>query len=201
MSPNSKSEGTKYTVYTSRWYALAMFSWLELSNALLWVTFSPISDIASVYFGSNSLYGSTTYVNMLANIFLILYFPGTILAILSMEYLKPRKSLLIAGLLTAIGAFVRYWGALYSDTLGTENTYALILLGQALSAIAQPMFLNFPPAIASIWFPVDERDISTTIGSMSSPVGNAIGQIIPILIVYKRNQKGKYAESFPIFSN
>jgi len=185
-----KAEGTKYKVYFSRWYALAMFSWLELSNALLWVTFSPISDIASVYFGSGSVYGSTTNVNMLANIFLILYFPGTILAILSMEYLKPRKSLLIAGLLTVIGAFIRYFGTLYSDSLGNENTYILILLGQAFAAIAQPMFLNFPPAIASIWFPMNERDISTTIGSMSSPIGNAIGQIIPILIVYKKNQKG-----------
>jgi len=39
--------------------------------------------------------------------------------------------------------------------------------------------------LAAIWFPVSERDLSTTVGSMFSPIGNAIGQIIPILLVTK----------------
>jgi hypothetical protein len=172
-----------YKVYRERWYALAIFCALEMANALLWVTFSPISDIAQHYFGSSTYYGSTTGVNMMANIFLILYTPGTIISVLSMKYLKPRKALLYAGLLTSIGALLRYLATLFDSSLTQEQVYILIFLGQCLSAIAQPMFLNFPPAIAGIWFPVDERDISTTIGSMSSPIGNAIGSVIPVLFV------------------
>lgn len=172
-----------YKAYRERWYALAIFCALEMANALLWVTFSPISDITQHYFGSSTYYGSTTGVNMMANIFLILYTPGTIISVLSMKYLKPRKALLYAGLLTGVGALLRYLAALFDSTLSQEQVYILIFIGQCLSAIAQPMFLNFPPAIASIWFPVDERDISTTIGSMSSPIGNAIGSVIPVLFV------------------
>jgi hypothetical protein len=178
-----------YVVYRDRWVALSIFCALVMANALLWVTFSPISDITQHYFGSNSFYGSITGVNMMANIFLILYTPGTVLAVLSMKFFKPRKALLLAAVLTTVGALLRYLACLYDNVLTHEQVYILVFLGQALSAIAQPMFLNFPPAIASIWFPVEERDISTTIASMSSPIGNAIGSVIPFLFVTE-NQSG-----------
>ena len=56
-------------VYSSRWIVLSVFCILEMSNALLWVTFAPISDIAQIYFGGKeSYYGSTTSINMFVNI-------------------------------------------------------------------------------------------------------------------------------------
>lgn len=189
-----------YQVYKTRWVALALFSSLLLCNALLWVTFSPISDITQHYFDSDGYYGSATGVNMLANIFLILYTPGTFIAVLAMKYLKPRKSLLLAGGLTAFGALLRYLAGLFEDDLSTASIYWLIFVGQSFGAIAQPMFLNFPPAIASIWFPVDERDISTTIASMSSPIGNAIGSVIPVIFVTEteRNNDGTNNTSYDV---
>ena len=52
-------------VYSSRWVVLSVFCLLEMSNALLWVTFAPISDLAQIYFGGkHSYYGSTTSINM-----------------------------------------------------------------------------------------------------------------------------------------
>jgi hypothetical protein len=66
-----------------------------------------------------------------------------------------------------------------------------MLLGQAFAALGQPMFLNSPPAVASIWFPVEEREIATTIGSMFSPIGSAIGQIIPFLLVQQSSVNRK----------
>lgn len=44
-------------------------------------------------------------------------------------------------------------------------------------------FCKYSPLIASEWFPVKERDIATTVGSFCSPVGNALGQIISVVIV------------------
>ena len=70
MDHNKQGE---YLVYPSRWYMLAMFCFLDLANAVLWVTFAPISDLTSDYFGGISL----TEVNMLALIFQIAYLPGT----------------------------------------------------------------------------------------------------------------------------
>ena len=61
-------------VYSSRWIVLSVFCILEMSNALLWVTFAPISDIAQIYFGGKeSYYGSTTSINMFVNIELCLF--------------------------------------------------------------------------------------------------------------------------------
>lgn len=183
------SKSMQFKVYPTRWYMLLIFAILELCNALMWVTFSPISDIAGHYFGDGYI-GSVTGINMMANVFLILYAPGTIMAIFSMKYFKPRNSILFAGVLTTIGCFLRMMAAIFRDELGGTNTYVLIFLGQALGALAQPYFLSFPPAMASIWFSASERDISTTIGSMCSPIGNAIGQIIPILFVYEDKKDG-----------
>ena len=44
-------------VYSYRWLILFLFCFLEIANALMWVSFAPISDIASHYFGGGT-YGS-----------------------------------------------------------------------------------------------------------------------------------------------
>lgn len=173
----------QYKVYPFRWWILVMFSSLVMANALLWVTFAPISDITQHYFHSCSFCNTSTGVNFLANIFLILYLPGTILSVYLTRFAKPQKALFVAAILTCIGALIRTIATSIENSLDDQTKYALILLGQSFGALAQPILLNYPPAIASIWFPVSERDIATTIGAMSSPIGNAIGQILPILFV------------------
>jgi len=185
----------EFKVYRSRWVILSVFCALEMSNALLWVTFAPISDLAQIYFGGkSSYYGSTTSINMMANIFLILYGPGTLLAVGSMKYFKLRKTMLIGGVLTVLGSLLRVIGMSQSSSLGPGNTYIVVLMGQSLAALSQPLFLNLPPALAAIWFPVSERDLSTTVGSMFSPIGNAIGQIIPILLVTKSSTSSNISD-------
>ena len=42
------------------------------------------------------------------------------------------------------------------------NTYIHTYI-HALAALSQPMFLSLPPALAAIWFPTSERDLSTTV--------------------------------------
>ena len=85
---------TTHKIYASRWNMLAMFSFINFCNALMWVTFAPISDITEDYFGC-----STTAVNMLAIIFQILYVPGTILGSMSMKSYGMRNTLIFGGLL------------------------------------------------------------------------------------------------------
>lgn len=71
------NDDNEFIIYPYRWWIL--FSILEISNTMLWVTFAPINNLVSSYLVGD--YGSTTSVNMIANIFLILYGPGTILSI------------------------------------------------------------------------------------------------------------------------
>jgi sugar phosphate permease len=191
MLEQKLEENDNIKVYRERWWVLAVFASAVMGNALLWVTFAPISDLAQHYFGVHSTFGSTTSINMLANIFLIMYAPASLLGMMLIKYYRPRITILTATSLTAIGALLRYIGALSFNTIGAGNTYAIIFIGQAFAAVAQPMLLNSTPALAAIWFPITEREIATTIGSMCSPIGNAIGQIIPIIFVEKTNESGK----------
>ena len=184
------SKETEYRGYSYRWLILALFCSLELTNNILWVTFAPISDIVSNYFGGG-YYGSTTSVNMLANIYLIFYLPGTGLSIFLMKYFNLKRSLEICGFLTMFGAMLRFIAASQKNEWGIANTYIIMLLGQTFAALGQPMFLNSPPAVASIWFPVEEREMATTIGSMFAPIGSAVGQIIPFLLVEQSSRNGE----------
>ena len=90
------------SIYAERWTMLLLFCSLEGANALLWISFAPISDQVQNYFGGG-VYSSVTAVNMLANVFLIFYGPGTVLAALSMKKYGLRNSLLLGGFVTMLG--------------------------------------------------------------------------------------------------
>jgi len=90
-----------FIVYRYRWLVLGLFCLSEAANAMMWVTFSPISNLVQDYFWQGSYYGSTTSVNMLANIFLVLYGPGTLLSVYCMKHMKLKSTLVLAGSLTS----------------------------------------------------------------------------------------------------
>jgi len=179
-----------YKVYSRRWGILAQFCGLILANATLWVTFAPISNTAEEYFGSA---GTTTRVNMLAVIFLIMYPVGTALEVYCMQQYKLRSTLLIGGSLSVVGSLIRLIAAAMhaSWRLSDSATYTLVLVGQTCAALAQPLFLNCPAYISSAWFPPSERDISTSCGSLFSPLGNAVGSVLPIFFVAETNSSEK----------
>ena len=179
-----------YKVYSRRWGILAQFCGLILANATLWVTFAPISNTAEEYFGTA---GTTTRVNMLAVVFLIMYPVGTALEVYCMQRYKLRATLLIGGSLSVVGSLIRLIAALMHASWGLSDsaTYALVLVGQVAAALAQPLFLNCPAYISSAWFPPSERDISTSCGSLFSPLGNAVGSVLPIFFVTETNSSDK----------
>ena len=179
-----------YKAYRYRWVILSIFCGLEFCNNVLWVTYAPISDISSNYF-DNGYYGSTTSVNMLANIFLIMYVPGTIWGIYTMKKFQLKRALEISGGLTMVGSLLRYIAAIYRNQWGAGTTYIVMMLGQTLAGLGQPMLLNSPPAVASIWFPTNEREMATTIGSMFCPIGAALGQIFPFIFVTQKSKNGE----------
>ncbi len=183
--------GEGFRVYRRRWGILAQFCSLILANATMWVTFAPISNTAEVYFGTA---GTTTRVNMLAVIFLILYPVGTVLEVYCMNKFKLRKTLLIGGALSVVGSLLRLIATLLQPHgLSPGATYGIILFGQVLAAVAQPLFLNCPAIISSAWFPPSERDISTSCGSLFSPLGNAVGSVLPVLFVAENQSDSENA--------
>jgi FLVCR family MFS transporter 7 len=98
-------------------------------------------------------------------------------------------TLLVGALLTATGALLRYIVAACdaSSPVPKSILYGVTLLGQILASFAQPLFVNVPAHLSAAWFPVNERDVATTLGSMFSPIGNAVGSLLPVLLVTTQN--------------
>lgn len=186
----SKSEEeSKYEVSKKRWKILCLFCLLSASNASLWVTYAPISDISQVYFGgSHTISGSITSINMLATSYQVLFGPGTLLASQLMKNYDLRITVLVGGILTTAGALLRLIAALLKDFIGNSVNYSFALIGQSLAALAQPLYVNIVAALTSAWFPLSERDTATTISTLANPIGSAIGQIFPILFVTENSQ-------------
>lgn len=93
-------------------------------------------------------------------------------------------ALSVASWLTAVGSWVRYLAVILLLSHGsTSGCFAVMMLGQIMAAVAQPFYINGPSRLSGDWFAVNEREVSTTIASMAGPLGNAVGSILPTLIV------------------
>ena len=166
----------------TKWLVLAVFCITVFGNSLFWVTFAPISDITEDYIGGNT-FNNVTSVNMLANIFLILFLPGTWFGNLVRKQYGMRQAMIICCTITVLGAILRFIPSLFHDQMNSSLIYLLLLSGQMLAAISQPFFCNIPPAVACIWFPVAQRDLATTIGFFFNPIGNALGETLAAAFV------------------
>jgi len=174
----------KPILYKSRWHMLGIYSLLACMNQIVWVCFVAIPSSTSNRFDVN-----TTSVNFLAMVFPILFFPGLLLSSLTMEKYSLRGTMLIASIMMTTGCIVRFLGVVLPSSEGHES-YALILVGQSVVALAQPFVLNLPGVIAGRWFGAEERDLATTIGTLSNILGQAIGQAIAPICV-KENDEDK----------
>lgn len=181
-------EGAELQVYSIRWAILVMFIFSGAANALVLLSFAPITDLANTYWEDIG----TSAINLLAVSFQIMYLPGTVLALYISSKYNLRMIMIIGGLLTTVGCSIRYIGTVTvgSGGLSASASYSLVLFGTFIVATAQPFYINMPAKIASSWFPVKERDISTTLCSLANPLGSAIGSVIPPYIVTSANSDG-----------
>lgn len=174
---NGDSDSAAFREYPSRWAALAIFGLGSMGNAMVWIAFAPIASITADYYGV-----STTAVNMLSVVYLILFVPGTYLGSLLYARIGLRQTLLWANALCLVGTALRY-GSAHDDGSPSRAGYPLLLVGQALAGLVQPVYVNAASKIASVWFRVESRDVATTIAALFNPVGTGIGSLIPSLLV------------------
>ena len=154
------SEITNYRVYRMRWIHLLVFVLANFANSISSITFASIESKTAQFFGI-----TTTQVNVLAVVFLFLYVVGTILSIWVYRLLSLHMGLIVGSVLN-LGVFIRLF-----SLISPKNGYPALVIGQILSAIAQPFFVNITALFAARWFAVKQRDIATAIGSMANPLG------------------------------
>ena len=170
-------------VFFYRWTILILFIVSGVANAMILLTWAPITDKANDYWDGIGI----TAINLLNVIFQIMYLPGTLLALHISERSSDvilRHIVLSGGILTTVGCFIRLMGAvLRHQGITSAGSYVLVLLGTALVGAAQPFYLNLPAKIAATWFAVSERDVATTFASLANPLGSAIGSFLSPMFV------------------
>ena len=130
--------GVTYRVYRARWHMMAIFCAVTLTNAFIWIVFSPIEPYTSVYYGV-----SETWVNMLSGSFMILYLPGSAIGLWMLNKYGLRLCIVAGAVLNLISGWLRYTSVFIPGPGG----YAMLLFGQCLAAMAQPLFTNTPTKV------------------------------------------------------
>eukprot|EP00051_Salpingoeca_urceolata_P023579 m.401137 g.401137 ORF g.401137 m.401137 type:complete len:462 (-) comp20115_c6_seq1:286-1671(-) len=156
-------------LYKSRWLMLLVIFILQISNAMVWVTFAPIASIARDFYNTTTL-----VVNLQSLLFMFVFFPVAVVSSWCLEHKGLRFSVNAAAWLNAIGALVRA----LSSYAPHHYQLVIVIVGQTLAAVAQPVILGCPTFLVAIWFGEKERAEANTIATASNPLGMAIGSVL-----------------------
>lgn len=72
--------------------------------------------------------------------------------------------IILGSWLNMVGALVRVCGTL--SGLSYSVLYPVVMLGQTLGALAQPLIVFTPTKQAALWFPENQRTTANTIATM-----------------------------------
>lgn len=137
-----------YPRYRTRWLQLGLFSFLSMTNAMLWITFAPIAGTSHVsksvcrhhdMEGSDlmaSFYGVNTFaINCFSLNYMVLYLLLGFWAAQIIEQRSLRSGLLVGASLNALGALVRTfpWPFVTGHHQGATG-FAFAMGGQTLAS-------------------------------------------------------------------
>ncbi|KAL3863356.1 hypothetical protein ACJMK2_005114 [Sinanodonta woodiana] len=165
-----------YKVYKWRWFILFVICILNFSNAMIWITFSPIADSTIVFFKIDSL-----QLNMLSLVYLIASIPFGFVASWLLDTLGLRTSIIMSAWLNAVGSILRNISTI--DAMPQSAMYPVLLTGQILAACAQPFAMFAPTKVAALWFPGTQRATANMLASMANPLGILAANVIAPAVV------------------
>ncbi|KAH9948500.1 major facilitator superfamily domain-containing protein [Amylocystis lapponica] len=171
-SPESRAG---FKLYKRRWIGLVAVTLLNVVSGMSLVWFGPIANNVVDEFGF-----SIDEVNWLSNVVNATFIPFSVITPHLYARIGMRRSCYVGAVLFVVSAWVRYAGT--ANSLSRQGAYALILLGQLIAGIAQPVFQVLVPNYSEKWFDLKTRITATMIMSLGNPVGNAIGQLISPLV-------------------
>ncbi|KAI0256395.1 MFS general substrate transporter [Lactifluus subvellereus] len=160
-----------YRLYKRRWIGVFAMFILEAVSAASGPWFGPISNNVVRDFGF-----TLDQVNWLGNIVSCVYIPTAVFTPIITKRYGVRRCCDIAAVAILLSAWVRYAGT--ARSLPKGGAYALIIIGQALSAVAQPVYQILAPKYSERWFDLKSRTTATMIISIANPIGGAIGQLL-----------------------
>uniref|UniRef100_A0A8C6SBQ5 Solute carrier family 49 member 3 n=1 Tax=Neogobius melanostomus TaxID=47308 RepID=A0A8C6SBQ5_9GOBI len=104
-------------------------------------------------------------VNWLSLVFMLVSIPLSLGTTWMLDALGLRITLILGSWLNMLGALVRFVGTALSGQ-ELKDRYAVVFLGQTLSALAQPLIIFTPTKLAALWFPEHQRATANMLASM-----------------------------------
>ncbi|PHZ10170.1 MFS general substrate transporter [Rhizopus microsporus ATCC 52813] len=101
---------------------------------------------------------SLTQLNWLSNVSAILTTLVSLLSPLAYDVLGIKLSLILCGILNAVGCWVRT----ISIMVLPEKRYAIFMTGQAIASLGGPLAYNIGAKFVSVWFAPKHRGIANT---------------------------------------
>ncbi|WP_280301595.1 MFS transporter, partial [Nocardia neocaledoniensis] len=151
----------------NRWRLITAFALVGAATQLVWLTYAPVTTVAAEHFGV-----SEAAVGWLANMFPLLYVVLAVPAGVLLDHWF-RPALIAGAVLTALGAALRL----------LHDGFAVVLLGQTIVAVAQPLVLNAITGIAGHYLDRKDRATGIALGTASTFAGMAaafvLGAILP----------------------
>ncbi|XP_059202858.1 solute carrier family 49 member A3 [Centropristis striata] len=182
-SPNAELKKLLFfKVYKRRWFVLLVLCLLNCSNATLWLTFAPVADQSAQF-----LKVTLEEINWLSVIFMVVAIPLSFGTTWMLDTLGLRITLILGAWLNMFGAVLRFLGPL-APSAGIQAQFPLVMFGQTLAALAQPLIIFTPTKLAALWFPDHQRATANMIASMSNPLGILLANIISPMVAEKSGQ-------------
>ncbi|RKP22296.1 major facilitator superfamily domain-containing protein [Syncephalis pseudoplumigaleata] len=172
---HSSDQGA-YRLYKRRWMILIAIVLVNVTNAMIWITYSSIATIGAAYFNV-----SLTATNMLNLVFYVCYIVASIPSAFVIDRHGIRAGLTCGIVGNLAGGWLRYLAAVIP--MSAHARYGVTMLGHVVAGIAQPFALNIPTKFAATWFAEDGRAIVNTVTTAANPVGIALGSVLVPLMV------------------
>jgi cyanate permease len=164
----SNQTNAGFRVYPYRWVVLAVFMLVNITIQMLWITYAPITNLASDYYGVSSL-----AIGALAMSFMIAFIP---LSLPAAWVIDTR------GFRVAVGFGVVSMGVFAIARGLAGANYTLVLLSTIGIAVAQPFLLDAWTKVPANWFAPAQRATAVGLVTLASMLGVAIGMALtPIL--------------------
>ena len=151
------AETATVRLYRYRWVVLGAFALLNAVVQANWITFAPITDDASAFYGVSEL-----QIGLLSLVFMAVFVVVSIPASYVVDTYGLRVGVGIGAVLTGVFGLTR--GIFGSD-------YTWVFASQIGLAIGQPFVMNAITKVGARWFPIAERATAAAIPSLAQFVG------------------------------
>ncbi len=151
-----------FRLYPYRWVVLAVFMLINVMVQVLWICYAPVATVAASTFGVGR-----EGVDLLANLFLLIYLPVAIPAAWAIDTFGFKKAVGFGAVLMAVFGLLR---------AAFPTSYTAALVGSIGISIGQPFLLNAFTKLAAEWFPQKQRATITGFIFLSLFLGIGLGE-------------------------